>query len=172
LVVVAFLASSAIHNEKRSRRIVGVLSKSVSRMQYLLALLLGSAGFAAVYALAIDVSVLWSLGFSGSTVRFAAAFFCTFVSAAFWLAALALCLSTFMLPFLAATLSGAAGLLPLLSTYTPVTWSPVAALLKAATSSASSIQSLAIALAVLEAAVFVICGAAIFSRRDVTVSIE
>jgi hypothetical protein len=77
-----------------------------------------------------------------------------------------------MLPFLAATLSGAAGLFPLLSTYTPLTWSPVAALLKAATSSASSIQSLAIALAVLEAAVFVICGAAIFSRRDVTVSIE
>src|SRR5690242_15486374 len=47
VAVVAFLASSAVYNEKRSRRIIGVLSKGISRGQYLCGLLLACAGFAA-----------------------------------------------------------------------------------------------------------------------------
>src|ERR1700738_3219775 len=49
VAVVAFLASSAIYNEKRSRRIIGVLAKAVSRAQYLLGIVLGTACFAVVY---------------------------------------------------------------------------------------------------------------------------
>ena len=38
----AFLAANAIHNERRSRRILLVLSKAVSRGEYLLAMLIGT----------------------------------------------------------------------------------------------------------------------------------
>jgi ABC-type transport system involved in multi-copper enzyme maturation permease subunit len=49
----AFLASHAIYHERRSRRIQLVLSKAVSRSQYLLAILLGTMLFAAFSALAL-----------------------------------------------------------------------------------------------------------------------
>jgi ABC-type transport system involved in multi-copper enzyme maturation permease subunit len=67
-----FLVAPAMHNERRSRRILSVLSKAVSRRQYLAGLLAGAAAAVAVYALAIaaaatllfrgvasDASALW-----------------------------------------------------------------------------------------------------------------
>jgi ABC-type transport system involved in multi-copper enzyme maturation permease subunit len=46
----AFLAANAIHNERKSRHILLVLSKAISRGEYLLAMLIGTLAMAAVYA--------------------------------------------------------------------------------------------------------------------------
>ncbi len=51
----AFLASSAIHNERRSRRILAVLSKGINRAQYLAGLLSGVLIAAAIYLTAMGV---------------------------------------------------------------------------------------------------------------------
>ncbi len=55
----AFLAASAIYNERKSRRILLVLSKSVGRGEYLLAMLTGTIAMAVVYAAVFAVSCKW-----------------------------------------------------------------------------------------------------------------
>jgi ABC-type transport system involved in multi-copper enzyme maturation permease subunit len=59
----AFLAASSIHNERRSRRILAVLSKGISRGQYLAGLLCGVLVAAAIYFLTMGAfgSVLFNL---------------------------------------------------------------------------------------------------------------
>jgi ABC-type transport system involved in multi-copper enzyme maturation permease subunit len=51
----AFLASSAIHNDRRSRRILAVLSKGIERGQYLAGLIAGLLLIAAIYCLAVGL---------------------------------------------------------------------------------------------------------------------
>jgi ABC-type transport system involved in multi-copper enzyme maturation permease subunit len=68
VAVATFLISTAIYNEKRSRRIIGVLSKAVSRAQYLVGLVLGSGFFALVYFVAVGTSLIWLAGVSDSTL--------------------------------------------------------------------------------------------------------
>lgn len=60
-----FLAASAIHNERRSRRIVAVLSKALTRRQYLAGLLLGVSTVFLIYCLAIGVAGTWLMRHSG-----------------------------------------------------------------------------------------------------------
>src|SRR5205807_1067840 len=49
------LASTAIHNERKSRRILAVLSKGITRGQYLAGLLLGSASVLFAYLLCLGI---------------------------------------------------------------------------------------------------------------------
>jgi ABC-type transport system involved in multi-copper enzyme maturation permease subunit len=53
IAFIAFLSASAIYNERKSRRILAVLSKGISRSAYLLGLLLGVLIAGAVYCLAM-----------------------------------------------------------------------------------------------------------------------
>ena len=55
----AFLAADAIHNERKSRRILLVLSKAVSRGKYLFAVILGTAAMALAYALVFGLCGVW-----------------------------------------------------------------------------------------------------------------
>ena len=55
----AFLAADAIHNERKSRRILLVLSKAISRREYLLAVILGTCTMAVAYALVFGVCGIW-----------------------------------------------------------------------------------------------------------------
>src|SRR5206468_7685613 len=59
VVFTAFLASTAVHNERKSRRILLVLSKSISRGEYLLSLLTGSLMVAMLYAAVFGVCCTW-----------------------------------------------------------------------------------------------------------------
>lgn len=59
IIIAMFSAASAVHNERRSRRILAVLSKGISRRQYLLGHLLAIALLSAVYYGAIGASNLW-----------------------------------------------------------------------------------------------------------------
>ena len=51
----AFLAGSSIHNERRSRRILAVLSKGIERRQYVAGLLCGVLLVAAIYVVAMGI---------------------------------------------------------------------------------------------------------------------
>ena len=55
VVFTAFLASSAIYNQRRSRRILAVLSKAVSRAEYLAGLEVGFLAAALVYSIVVGV---------------------------------------------------------------------------------------------------------------------
>jgi len=55
----AFLAADAIHSERKSRRILLVLSKAVSRAEYLLAVILGTCAMAFAYALVFGLCGIW-----------------------------------------------------------------------------------------------------------------
>jgi ABC-type Na+ efflux pump permease subunit len=55
----AFLAAGAIQNERKSRRILLVLSKAISRGEYLLAIILGTSVMAIAYALVYGVCCAW-----------------------------------------------------------------------------------------------------------------
>lgn len=56
VVFVAFLAATAIHNDRKSRRILAVLSKGIYRPQYLAGLLLGVLMAGTVYCAATCVT--------------------------------------------------------------------------------------------------------------------
>jgi hypothetical protein len=55
----AFLAADAIYNDRKTRRILLVLSKAVTRAQYLLAPVLGTGAAAVAYALIFGVCCMW-----------------------------------------------------------------------------------------------------------------
>src|SRR5919109_4551850 len=52
-------AAGAIHNDRRSRRILAVLSKAVERGQYIAGLLVGSLAIALVYCVATGAVLTW-----------------------------------------------------------------------------------------------------------------
>jgi hypothetical protein len=55
LAFTALLAASAINNERRTRRVLAVLSKGIHRAQYLAGLLLGALGCSGIYSLVVGL---------------------------------------------------------------------------------------------------------------------
>lgn len=168
--VLAFLTSSGIYNERRSRRIIGVLSKSVSRLQYLLGLWIGASCFAVLYFLTTSVSVIWLL--RSSEVQFAIVVLLRGLGASLWVSAAALLFSTFLYPFFAAILAGGAAFGPLALSHPSAILTPVALLVWDADSFTASIHWTAFASALAESVLLLILAAQIFAYRDVTVTIE
>lgn len=172
VIVIAFLASSAIYNEKRSRRIIGVLSKAVSREQYLGGLLLGSAYFAMAYFAATGAATLWLVGVSSHIGSAILALFLCGTLASLWTASVALFLSTIVHPFFAAALAAGLTFSPFALHNPNAFVAPVAVLLKGSDPLAISVPLSATIAAGTEAAVIVLLAAQVFIRQDVTVSIE
>lgn len=172
VAVVGFLAASAIYNEKRSRRIIGVLAKGVSRAQYLLAFVAGAGCFAIVYFAAIGASIFWLQGYSRLLLSATFSLLIRGVVASLWMASLALLFSTFLFPFIAAALAGMAAFAPFAFSHPNVVLAPVASLLGNGDPISLVINLAALVSALAESAVFLTLAAFLFARRDVTVSIE
>ena len=172
VIVIAFLAGSAIHNEKRSRRIIGVLSKAVSREQYLGGLLLGSGYFAMAYYAATGAAILWLVGGSNHIGHAILALFLCGTLASLWTASVALFLSTIVHPFFAAACASGLAFAPFALQHANAFLTPVTALLKEHDPLAMSLPFSATIAAVTEAAVILLLAAQVFIRRDVTVNIE
>ncbi|HKT26032.1 MAG TPA: hypothetical protein VJR04_15605 [Terriglobales bacterium] len=172
VAVVAFLASSAVYNEKRSRRIIGVLSKGISRGQYLCGLLLACSAFAAIYFAAVAGSVIWLLGTTGPTLFACLCLLVQGFSAAFWAAALSLLFATFLHPFLAAAIAGSAAFAPLAMSKPNVAIGSAAMLMSSAGGLAPNIVWSPIFAALLEGVAFTFIAIRIFGTRDVTLNIE
>lgn len=170
--VITFLAGSAIHNERRSRRIVTVLSKAIGRSQYLLGLLLGSLAFAAAYFVMVGIVSLSIGGWSISNVAGSASLLLNGIVAAFWLSSLALALSTFLHPLLAGFLAGGAGFAPLALSGTHLLLCPLTALIANVNPFSSEVSCTAVIAAGAESIVFFYLGAQIFVRRDLGAAVE
>lgn len=172
LAIVDFLASAAIYNEKRSRRIAGVLSKGVSRAQYLLGLVVGSTVFGGMYFIAVAASLLWLLGTSAAELHQGAILVIDGVVAMAWIAALALLFSVFLHPMLAAAISGVIAFAPLVMTSSSVIL-PLTTMIRGMSPlPGSQFAWPSIFIALLESAVFVLVGSPLFQRSDVAVNLE
>jgi len=172
IAVVTFLASSAIYNEKRSRRIIGVLSKAVSRRQYLLALLLGSAYFALAYFASVGITTIWLVGVSYTVLKTALALFVRGTLASLWAAALGMFLSTLLYPFFAAAVALLIALAPLGFKSVNMFFAPAAVLMRGSDDLVNVMPFAALLSSLGESFVILVLAAQIFARRDVAVSIE
>ncbi|MGE0406154.1 MAG: hypothetical protein AB7O65_07640 [Candidatus Korobacteraceae bacterium] len=175
----AFLAASAIHNERRSRRILSVLSKGVERRHYLAGLLLGVGAVELIYALAMAVGALWTLRGNGVEISAVVWLLATLLVAAMLVASIAMFFSTFLNPLVALAATGVTAALPLAvslafprAVYGIVPVYPLIAFVLNSSLHESSPVLGALALAAAQVILFWIAGAWMFARRDIAAAIE
>jgi hypothetical protein len=171
VAIAAFLASSTIHNEERSRRIVGVLSKAVTRSQYLLGILFGAIGCTAIYFATVALTAVCLLGFSPAMLRYAISVVLIGVVATGWIAVVALMLSVFLHPVISAAMAlGAAYARFAVSSgrdSLPRLWPR-----EYFFAHSTIVRNWLLVAVLIEAAIVFILASKLFSLRDVTVSIE
>ena len=177
----AMIAIPALQAERKTRRILAVLSKGIHRWQYLGGILCGCAMISALFCLLIGATAAW-LGQQGG-IRTDGLFtitlllFCCCAATA----AIGLFFATFLHPLLATAATSAVLALPLLFVQagTRVPWMafPVAALFRTLWMAfqfqplGNLAQTLAIS-AICQTIIFWIAAALVFGRRDVTISPE
>ncbi|HEY1270338.1 MAG TPA: hypothetical protein VGF08_00045 [Terriglobales bacterium] len=170
-----FVAAQALHNQRRSRRILAVLSKGISRSQYLAGIVVGFLGVSAIYAVTFGITGAITFSLAGyNPLAIVALMLFLFLSAGM-AGALALFFSTFMSP-----------LLTLAATMLVIS---IAAFLGPASSLIAGYPLMhsvmefnfehgfefprgAVLIAVIEGAVLWAASSVVFARKDIAVSIE
>jgi len=175
-----FLAASAIHNERRSRRILAVLSKGIRRRDYLAGLLLGVLAVAAVYCLAMGFMgtlLFVRAGLSREHLWFALALL---MGACVLTATLAIFFSTMMTPIFATAATAITLGLPALAAHAAGgPWSavmPVYVLMERLMNLSAQARWTPpwtiVGWALLESLLLWLAASVIFSRRDIAVAVE
>lgn len=175
-----FFGGSAIYSERRSRRILAVLAKAVSRQQYLSGLVLGVTLASAIYCFALGITGSWTLGGAGFPVSQVWFLMLCLVSACTLAGTVALMFSTFLNPFFAAGATALVlGLPALIGQMFTTQWGsavPVYALTSFVLQSAFNSPSVkpwsSVVLALVETIVFWFAAARIFAWVDIAVSVE
>ena len=175
------LAIPALQAERKSRRVLAVLSKGIYRWQYLGGILCGCSMISAIFCLLIGVTAAWlaqqgNVEVAGLAGAMTVLFFCCVLSAA-----IGIFFSVFLHPLFALGVSSIVLSLPLLLNQSglPAPWSlfPPAAFFHIAEMN-SGFQHLGNAMpalsliAILQTLIFWLAASAIFERRDVTISPE
>ncbi len=175
-----FFGGSAIYNERKSRRILAVLSKAVERRQYLSGLVIGVALAGIIYCFALGLTGSWTLGGAGFPVWHVWYLMLCLLSACMLAGTVALMFSTFLNPFLSAGATAILLGLPAAATHllAPI-WAysiPVYALtmvvMKSSFESPGTADWLPIAWALAQTGLFWVLAARIFSRVDIAVALE
>jgi ABC-type transport system involved in multi-copper enzyme maturation permease subunit len=179
VVFSVFFGGSAIHNERKSRRILAVLSKAVGRQQYLSGLVGGVTIACTIYCVALGITGSWTLGEAGFSVRQVWFLMLYLVAASMLAGTIALMFSTFLNPFFAAGATAMVLGLPALAAHVGTRWEyiiPVyslsAVVLKSSFKPSGSLLWFPLGVAVVETIVFWVLAARIFSRMDIAVSVE
>jgi ABC-type transport system involved in multi-copper enzyme maturation permease subunit len=179
VVFSVFFGGSAIHNERKSRRILAVLSKAVGRQQYLSGLVGGVTIACTIYCFALGITGSWTLGEAGFSVQQVWFLMLYLIAASMLAGTIALMFSTFLNPFFAAGATAMVLGLPALAAHVGGRWEYVipvyslsAAVLKSSFKASGSPLWFPLGLAVLETIVFWVLAARIFSRMDIAVSVE
>jgi ABC-type transport system involved in multi-copper enzyme maturation permease subunit len=177
----AMIAIPALQTERKTRRILAVLSKGIHRWQYLGGLLLGCAMISALLCVLIGGTAAWlgqQAGISTDGLpEIMLLLFCCCVFAA----STGLFFATFFHPLLAMAATSAVLALPLVLIQVgwPVAWVffPVGALFRTLWTSfhfrslGNSLNTLILS-AIVQTLTFWIAAAIVFARRDVTISPE
>jgi len=175
-----FLVASAIHNERKSRRILAVLSKAVHRSQYIAGLLCGVFLCSATLCLSIALAGSWIAVRAGLPVGRVWAAAGLLLTASFLASTVAMFCSTFSGPLGALIGSGALMGAPVVAAQRwgqewmqalPVYWLASSAV-TLPVHGAWEVPWTVLALAAVEAFAFWMAAALIFARRDVTAAIE
>lgn len=175
-----FFGGSAIYNERRSRRILGVLSKAVGRQQYLSGLVLGVTIACGVYCFALGMTGSWTLGGAGFPVAHVWFLMLCLVAACALAGTVALMFSTFLNPFFAAGATAIVLGLPALAGqivgprwgYVIPVWELGAAVINSSFDFPGSTSWLPVLLAAAETLGFWLLSARIFSYVDIAVAVE
>jgi ABC-type transport system involved in multi-copper enzyme maturation permease subunit len=175
-----FFGGSAIYNERKSRRILAVLSKAVARQQYLSGLILGVTIACGIYCFTLGLTGSWTLGQAGFPVSTVWFFMACLISACMLAGTIALMFSTFLNPFFAAGATAIVLGLPAIASHTvAIRWGysvPVyvltANIMQSSYKNPGPLIWFPVVLALAETFVFWILGAWIFSRVDVAVAVE
>jgi len=179
VVFSVFFGGSAIHNERKSRRILAVLSKAVARQQYLSGLVLGVTIACSVYCFSLGITGSWTLGGAGFSVREVWFLMLYLIAASMLAGTIALMFSTFLNPFFAAGATAMVLGLPAVAAHVGARWEYVipvyslsAAVLKSSFKPSGDVLWFPLGLAVVETIVFWVLAARIFSRMDIAVAVE
>ena len=176
-----FFGSSAIFNDRRSRRILSVLSKAIGRRDYLSGLVLGITFASAIYCFTLGLTGSWTLGDAGFPVSQVWYLMLCLLVACALAGTVALMFSTFLNPFFAAGATAAVMSLPAMASYVSgsAAWGYVipvyvltSTVLKSSFNSPGAVSWLPILLAVAETLVLWLVSAQIFSYVDIAVSVE
>jgi ABC-type transport system involved in multi-copper enzyme maturation permease subunit len=179
LVFSLFFGASAIRNELRTRRILAVLSKGISRRQYIAGLLLGIVMAVVIYCLALGAAGAWALPPVGVPAARFWFLLLGLLAASLLTACMALFFSIFLHPLLATGVTVVIVGAPLLVT---ALWNsawaaviPVYAILQGFLNLSERTTALAgwlILLALGETALLWVVSAWLFSWKDVAVAVE
>jgi len=175
-----FFGGSAIYNERRSRRILGVLSKAVGRQQYLSGLVLGVTMACAVYCFALGLTGSWTLGGAEFPISRVWFLMLCLVAACMLAGTVALMFSTFLNPFFAAGATAMVLGLPALAGqvfgaqwgYVIPVWELGATVLNSSFSSPGRASWAPVLLAAGETLAFWLLSARIFAHVDIAVAVE
>ncbi len=176
-----FFGGTAIHNERKTRRILAVLSKAVSREQYLSGLVLGVTLACAVYCLSLGITGSWTLGQAGFPISQVWFLMLCVISACMLAGTVALMFSTFLNPFFGASataivllgLPAVAGhvLTPGWDAILPV-YSLCMIVMRSSFDNPGAMSWFPIGLAVGETVVIWVLAARIFAYVDIAVALE
>lgn len=175
-----FFGASAIHNERKTRRILAVISKGVSRAQYISGLLIGIGMAVAIFAVSMGVTGTWVLRAGGARASQIWSLIACLMLACVLSAAVAVLFSTFLNP-LFATLATAIvlGVPAVAALHFGSRWaraipaySLLDQLLQFSFRGETSIPWNLACLAVFEAVVLWLAASWIFSQRDVAVAVD
>ena len=175
-----FFGSSAIQADQRSRRILAVLSKGISRRQYVFGLLLGIAAVLGLFCLCMGFTASWLLGrfgFDKGAMWFGILALWT---ACLLTASLTLSLATFLPSLFAAIGAGTVAGIPALlamrgdafSKYVIPVHGLLEPLIRADFYRGWHASYGVVVLGWVETAAFWLLAAWIFSRRDLSVAVE
>jgi len=176
-----FFGGTAIHNERKTRRILAVLSKAVSREQYLSGLVLGVTLACAVYCLSLGITGSWTLGQAGFPISQVWFLMLCVIAACMLAGTVALMFSTFLNPFFGASataivllgLPAVAGrvLTPGWDAILPV-YSLSMIVMRSSFNDPGTISWFPIGLAVVETVAIWVLAARIFAYVDIAVALE
>lgn len=180
IVIIGFMATAALNNEQKSRRVIAVLSKAVSRGQYLASFLFGVFLVGLGFVLNLGVATQIATRHMHVDVSHLAIFLAAVLIIAVWVASLSLMLSTFLPPLPTTIFTGIGLGLPLLAlrsagqSWTVLTPTlPIFVALAGNPLSASwKLGWLPLAGAAVEIVIFLAIGAWAFQYRDLTRALE
>jgi ABC-type transport system involved in multi-copper enzyme maturation permease subunit len=180
VVFAVFFGGSAIYNERKTRRILAVLSKSVGRGEYVSGLLAGIALATGIYWFSMGVTATWVLGGEGLPVPQLWALILCLAISSMLSATVAVMFSTLLNPLFATMVGFIALVVPgvlalrLGSSWTNIVpaFSLINVLMSASFDSPLLIPWSSIFVAATEAVAFWLLAWWIFSRRDIAVAVD
>jgi len=177
---VLLTAVPAIHNERKSRRILVVLSKGIERWQYLGGILCGCAMIAAIFCLVVGLAAALGGSRTNSPVTGLAPFLVMLFAASVCVASIGIFCSTFLHPMFATGLASVLVAVPSLGMIRGWDLPPVLFPVGEAVRRISDFKFreadagvwIVVAAALVQALVFWKAGTMTFARRDVTTASE